>query len=43
MPLHIDAPAAKRDSFHFKPKPLLEGIFARHADGAPCSDHTVPR
>jgi hypothetical protein len=43
MPIHINAPAAKDDAFHFKPEPLLERILARHTDGASRAHHTVPR
>jgi hypothetical protein len=43
MVVHIHAPAAKGDAFHFKPEPLLESVLARYADGSSRAEHTVPR
>ena len=43
MPVHIHAPAAKSDAFHFQPEPLLEPVLARYADGSSRSEHAVPR
>ena len=43
MPVHIHAPAAKGDAFHFKAEPLLEPVLAWYADGSSRAEHTVPR
>jgi hypothetical protein len=42
MTVQIHAPAAKGDTLHFQQKPLLEGVLARHADGATRADDTMP-
>ena len=42
MAIHVDTPAAKGDSLEFKSQPLLESIFARHADRAAGADYTMP-